>query len=219
MTIAKPLQVVCSPRKSTSNFRPRVAYLQRCFGPMCPSSVFFLFSPTTLFSRNLSRKHISKVFSGFSGGPWQLPSQYKWCALLSTSEATSDHGWLILKDVSGQCALNFVCYILFFYSSPNTILSGNLSSKIIPKVFSVFSGGPWQLPNYYKWCAILPKSQTTSHKLYITGCSVSTVFENKPPVVWSCLWFWEESTPLVVVWQLLLLLLLFSTCHRSQESC
>ena len=39
MTIAKPLQVVCSPPKITSNFRPRVAYFQRRFGPMCPSSV------------------------------------------------------------------------------------------------------------------------------------------------------------------------------------
>ena len=34
------------------------------------------------------------------------------------------------------------------------------------------------------------------------GTLARNVFENKPPVVWSCLWFWEESTPLVVVWQL-----------------
>ena len=34
------------------------------------------------------------------------------------------------------------------------------------------------------------------------GTLARDVFENKPPVVWSCLWYWEESTPLVVVWQL-----------------
>ena len=37
--IAKSLQVVCSLPKITSNFRPRVAYFQRRFGPMCPSLV------------------------------------------------------------------------------------------------------------------------------------------------------------------------------------
>ena len=60
MTIAKLLQLVCAPTKTTSYFRPRVAYFQRRFGPMCPSSVFFLFffnfltSANTMLSRNLS---------------------------------------------------------------------------------------------------------------------------------------------------------------------
>ena len=72
--IAKPLQVVCSPPKNTSNFRPQVPYFQRRFGPMCPLLVFLLFiffsfSPNTMLSGNLRRKNIPKVFSGFFGGP------------------------------------------------------------------------------------------------------------------------------------------------------
>ena len=98
---------------------------------MCPSSVFLFFffsfylfiylfylftSPNTMLSGNLSRKNIPKVFSGFSGGPWQLPNHFKWCALLPKWQANSDHGWLILKDVSGQCALHqfFFSFSLFF---------------------------------------------------------------------------------------------------------
>ena len=47
MTIAKPLWVVCSLPKNTSNFRPRAAYFQRPFGPICPSSVWRLTEKTT----------------------------------------------------------------------------------------------------------------------------------------------------------------------------
>ena len=70
MTIAEPLQLVCSPPKITSNFRPQMVYFQRRFGPMCPSSVLFFFtSPNPMLSRNLSGKNILKVFCGLSGGP------------------------------------------------------------------------------------------------------------------------------------------------------
>ena len=135
MTIAKPLQVVCSPPKSTSIFRPRLAYFQWRFVPMCPSSVFFSFflsyfifyfftSVNTMLTRNLSYKNIPNVFSGFSGGPQQLPNHYKWCALLPKSQASSDHRLIIFKDVSLQCALR-QCF--FYFSQQRVVQKCELS--------------------------------------------------------------------------------------------
>ena len=87
-----------------------------------------------MLSRNLSRKSIPKVFSLFYGGRWKFPNCYKLCALLPKSEATSDHGWLIFKDVSGQCALNFVGFLIFFILHPTPCCPVILAVKIFQKV-------------------------------------------------------------------------------------
>ena len=91
---------------------------------MYPSLVFifsfFYSSPNTMMSRSLRSKSIPKVFSGFfreahdNTSLSQLPNHYKWCALLPKSQATSNHGWLIFKDVSRQCSLRQFFFNLFF---------------------------------------------------------------------------------------------------------
>ena len=159
----------------SKTFRANVPFVSFSFLFFIFYFLFFIFSsfclftsPDTMLSRNLSRKNIPKVFCGFSGGSWQLPNHYKWCDLLPKSQATSDHGWLIFKDVSGQCALrqSFFPFFLFFYfyflkfffrfSSLNTMLSRILSRKNIPKVFSGFCGGPWGIDIFFSTQLLKP---------------------------------------------------------------
>ena len=164
MKIAELLQVVCSSAKITSNFRTRVAYFQRRFGPMCPSSVFLFFFfnslPKTMLSRNLSRKNIPKVFFRILWRPMTIGKPLK--VVCSPPKNTRNFRPRVayFQRRFGPMRPSSVFFI--FYSSPNTNWSRNLSWKNIPKVLSGFSGGPWQLPNYYKSCALLSKQQSTS---------------------------------------------------------
>ena len=67
---------------------------------------------------------------------------------------------------------------MFLFTSPNTMLSRNLSRKNIPKVFSGFSGGPWQLPNHN---AVL--SSQNHKQLQTTGGLFSKTFRANVPFV------------------------------------
>ena len=147
MTIAKPLQVVCSPPKITSNFRPRVAYFQRRFGTMGPSPVLFILflifysSPQIILSRSLSSKTISKVFLRIFWRPMTISKPQ--LVVCSPPKITSNFRTRVVyfQTLFGPMCPLLVFYI-FFSSSPNTMLSGYLSRKNIPKVFSGFFGGP-----------------------------------------------------------------------------
>ena len=133
-----------------------------------------------MLSRNLIHKNIPMVFSGFVGGPWQLPNHCKWCVLLPKSEATSDHLWLIFKDVSGKCALRqFFNFFLLLYSSPNTMLSRICAGQIFQK-FSPDSS------EAHKNCQTTTSGVVSSqnHKqLQTTGSLFSKTFRANVPFV------------------------------------
>ena len=167
-TFAKPLPVVCSPPAITSNIRPRVVYFQRRFGPMCPSSVFFflfLLHPTPSCSEIWGVKIFEKYFPDSLEVHDNCQTTTSGVFFSQNHKQLQTTGGLFSKTFRAN--VSFVIFS-FFFTSPNTMLYGNLSYSNVRNVLSGFSGGPWQLPNHYNWCALLPKSQATSdHKWFI----------------------------------------------------
>ena len=126
-------------------------------------------------SNNSNNNNNLKVFLGFSGGPWKLPNHNRWCALLPKSQATSDHRWLIFKNISSQCAFRlFLFYLHFFIIHPAPccpeIWVVNIFQKFSP---DSLEGHDNCMPNHYKWCALLPKSQATSNHGWLIFKDVS----------------------------------------------